>query len=70
VTTVEVRRTSSTKAVKSEPVPMPARVSVWLPVVARVNAGVCNWCTPWSAADTGLPPPHPPAPALLATPNW
>ena len=40
VTPVDVRRTSSTKAVKSEPVPMPARLSVWLPVVAMVNAGV------------------------------
>ena len=38
--TVEVSRTSSTKAVKSLPVPTPLRVIVWLPVVAIVNAGV------------------------------
>ena len=38
--TVDVSRTSSTKPVKSLPVPTPVRVNVWLPVVAIVNAGV------------------------------
>jgi hypothetical protein len=52
VTTVEVSATSSTKAVKSEPVPMPARVSVWVAGGGdgerwRLVIGV----TPWSAAE-------------------
>ena len=36
----EVSRTSSTKAVKSLPLPTPVRVTVWLPLLATLNGDV------------------------------